>query len=94
MVIEAKIDHYRRAMDQALLRRYLADFVYVGFPDGYARSVLRSRAEAMMGSGVGLLSVSRRGVRKLIVAKRSSVVSRDLRGHVLDSFVSGGKLVG
>jgi hypothetical protein len=73
-VVEAKVDHYRRAMEQACARLFVADFVNVSFPETYATRVLKLHAEELTELGIGLLAVDG-SVNELMTPAQSAFVN-------------------
>jgi hypothetical protein len=83
-VIEAKLDHFHRAYDQAALRLFVADYVYVSFPLSYATAVMHAHSRQFRADGIGLLGLNRAGVRQLIAPRLSQCVSAVRRGTLID----------
>jgi hypothetical protein len=75
VAVEAKMDHFQRTVTQALLRRFVADLVYVSFPIAYANRVVDQRRRILRSHGLGLLGVSGRSVRELLPPRQSTSVS-------------------
>ena len=86
LAIEAKLTKWRPALQQACAYLKYADKAYVALP---YTSTVRGRVplEAFKDSGVGLISVSERGLREIVAARKSRdhdwrreyVVSRVIR---------------
>ncbi len=81
-VVEVKVKDFRRALDQAKSRQFVADFVYVGFPLPYAKRVFRDRALDLEPDGVGLLGLRNR-VHELVVPRPSKIVDPQRRKRLL-----------
>jgi hypothetical protein len=81
-VVEAKVDGFRRAMEQALNRLFVADLVYLSFPDPYARRALREYTSEVTTAGIGLLGVDGR-VRELVPARPSPLVNPERRAELI-----------
>lgn len=84
VAVEAKLDHFQRTLNQALLRRYVADLVYVSFPASYARRVARNHRGVLRSSGLGLLGVTESRVSELLSPRQSRTVSPPRRSLLID----------
>ncbi len=84
LVVEAKLKDYRRALDQASNRLFVADLVYVAFPAPYAGGVMGNHLDELGEVGIGLLGVDGR-VRELLPAARSAVVSPERKTELVDA---------
>lgn len=73
VIIEAKLDHFRRAFDQALLRLHVADRVYLSFPCEYALKAFQREEPRIRSAGLGLLAVQSRQVVELISPRKSTL---------------------
>lgn len=86
LAIEAKLAKWRPALQQACAYLKYADKAYVALP--YTATVRgRVPLEAFKESGVGLISVSERGLREIVAAKKSS--DHDWRREYVVSRVIG-----
>lgn len=83
VAVEAKLNHYSRALEQASLRLLISDFVYVSFPEEYAKLVYRTRKATLECAGIGLISVNGYA-RELILPKKSIYVNPDRRSTLID----------
>lgn len=84
VAVEAKLGHFQRTIDQALLRRFVADLVYVSFPAPYARRVAREHRSVLGSSGLGLLGVTESRVTELLPARQSRAVSPPRRTQLIE----------
>jgi len=83
VVVEAKLGHYRRTVDQASHRQFVADFVYVSFPLAYAKGVARSHIHELEDLGIGLLGVDGRAY-ELLLPHQSKHVNPDRRVELIN----------
>jgi len=83
VVVEAKLDHYRRTFDQASHRQFVADFVYVSFPLTYAHGVAGARIHELEDLGIGLLGVDGRAY-ELLLPRQSKHVNPDRRLELIN----------
>jgi hypothetical protein len=90
VTIEAKISHFRRAYNQALLRLLVSDIVYVSFPHRYAKHVALVYGDELLRTGIGLLSVDGRSVRSVLRPHPSDVVSAARRDALISMVVNSG----
>lgn len=82
VVVEAKLDHYRRTLEQASVRLFVADFVYLSFPDDYARSVYDRRLDDLKALGLGLLGIDSR-VHEYVSPDRSGYLDPERRADLI-----------
>lgn len=83
VAVEAKMDHFQRTLTQALLRRFVADLVYVSFPIAYANRAVDRHSRILRLHGLGLLGVSERRVRELLPPRQSRSVSAPRKDQLI-----------
>jgi hypothetical protein len=67
IAIEAKLEEWRKALDQAQVYARYADVAYVAMPAGYSHG---NMTEAFSSKRVGLLAVGTESIREHIPARR------------------------
>jgi hypothetical protein len=71
VAIEAKLTRWRDALDQAIAYRRYADESYVALPEARIDGAYAGRS-CFVAAGVGLIAVSRAGIRQLVPARPSA----------------------
>ena len=87
VVVEAKLDHYSRALEQASVRLFVADFVYVAFPYKYAERVFGRHHGELGELGVGLRGVDGQS-HELISPRPSAHVDGARRSELIEMALS------
>jgi len=80
--VEAKIGNYNRVLEQACLRMFVADFVYVSFHSSYAKKIYFEKGSELQRNGIGLISVGER-TRELISPIQSKYVNPIRRSNLI-----------
>jgi hypothetical protein len=83
VVVEAKLDHYSRALEQASVRLFVADLVYVAFPLEYANRVHERHLGELRELGVGLLGVDGNS-REFVSPRLSAHVDQARRAELIE----------
>jgi hypothetical protein len=91
VVVEVKVRDFPKALRQAGYRQFVADLVYVGFPQPFARRVLRNHAPDLKATGLGLLGVGDR-VHELFPPRLSTHVDPQRRDQLLEMVLEAGVL--
>ena len=82
VAVEVKLRNYRRALYQALLRSTFADYVFIAFPERYAKRVYTNYASELYTYHVGLISIGRR-VRVLVQPEKSPLLDESSKMYIV-----------
>jgi hypothetical protein len=86
--VEVKLRNFRQLLDQAYYRLLFSDYVYMAFPMRYARHVARAYKSILERYGFGLMAVDG-NIEILVAPQRSTVLSENYKGYVMNSIESG-----
>jgi len=81
--VEVKMKWFRKAVEQALVRLYFSDYVYLAFPERYAQYVLKKYIDVINELNLGILAIDG-CVKELKKASKSPLLVYKLKESILN----------
>lgn len=76
---EAKLSDYNKAFYQACINKEYVDYSYMVFPLDVSENILKKHKEIIIAKNLGLIGVSNKCIKELIIPKRNEPIKPYLR---------------